>query len=104
MNVRLDDYQDDRNQQQYPPRRRELHQHGLEQGPSRPPNPSRPVRAAANFVPINVLGIEGVTGLGVGNNLAAELVEAAAFGHALPEVAEAVAALEPRGRWRSGCG
>jgi len=52
-----------------------------------------PVRELVDFVPVDVFAVEAVAGAGVGGELRPEVVDAAAFADALPEVAEP-------GKWR----
>ncbi len=47
-----------------------------------------PARELVDFVPIDVLAVEAIAGAGVGGELRPEVVDAAAFADALPEVAE----------------
>src|SRR5260370_37455276 len=56
-----------------------------------------PARKFVDFFPIDVAAIETVAGARVGHELRPQIINLAAFTDALPELAQAIHSMEPRG-------
>src|SRR5208282_3126629 len=83
--------EDDGNQQKHAPSGRELHQHCLKQTPGAEHEPLQFAFFPLDLLPIDVLRIERITRLCLGDELTPKLLELEPFGNASPERAHAMA-------------